>query len=118
MLEVALFSPILLYLLIAVFDFARYYTEASQLGEVAIQAARSGGDSSFAPAVSTEIETFCACPFEPEVRFACGQRACGDYGEPARYTRATVTQPFAFMGRYPGFPRQVSIRRQAGFRTH
>ena len=113
LLEFALCAPILLYLLVGASDFARYYMEASEVGAVASQAARLG--SSEAPAV--EIETFCACPSQPGVRFSCGEQACGSYGEAARYTQAIAVRPFSFVGRYPGFPRSLQIRRKAGFRT-
>lgn len=112
LLEFALCAPILLYLLVGVADFARYYVESSQLGEVATMAAQAGVGSSTA-----EVESFCACPFEADAHFACGERSCGDYGEPARYTQAVAVKPFSFIGRYPGFPRNFQIRRRAGMRT-
>lgn len=130
LLEFALTTPILLYLLVGVADFARYYTEAAQAGGVAWDAAqrsaagegRGGlGDSALgmevAPGMEVALETFCECPFEPGVRVECTEPVCGDYGLPARYSLATVERPFEFLGRYPGFPRESRIRRTAGIRT-
>jgi hypothetical protein len=127
LLELALFAPILLYLLVAVADFGRYYVEASRVGEVAMAAARRaaagqhtdgfGGEPPAAEALSVRIETFCACPSEDGERFECGARSCGSYGEPGRYVQASVERPFSFMARYPGFPSTFAIRRKAGVRT-
>ena len=119
LLELALCAPILLYMLVAVADFARYYTESSQVGEAAAYAARQQpSELAGAEHASTtvDVQTFCECPFAPNVRFACGERTCGEYGEAARYTQATVERPFSFIGRYPGFPKQFQIRRKAGVR--
>ena len=126
MLELALCAPILLYVLLGVTDFARYYTEASQVRAAAMAAARRQAAASDPTALGSggaqagelviELETFCECPFEPDVRFMCGERSCGGYGEPARYSQATVEQPFSFIGAYPGFPREFPIRRKAGVR--
>ena len=119
LLELALCAPVLLYMLVGVADFARYYTESSQAGEAAAYAARRGAAPSVEdglPATTVDVETFCECPFEPNVRFTCGERSCGEYGEPARYSQATVGRPFSFIGRYPGFPKEFEIRRKAGVR--
>ena len=123
MLEFALCTPILLYLLVAVSDFSRYYVEVSRVGQAAWSAAQTAaaGSERFqaaSPSISVETETYCSCPLRPDVRLACGERSCGAYGEPARYALASATKPFSFMGRYPGIPRLLQIRRTAGVRAH
>ena len=118
LLEVALFVPILLYVLVAVGDFARYYVEASRLSEAAVRAARQAAQGEQRePSASIRIESFCACPAEPGKRFACGDASCESYGEPARYVQASAEKPFAFMARYPGMPSNLTLRRTAGVRT-
>ena len=124
LLELALFTPILIYMLVAVGDFGRYYVESSRLGEVATNAARRearGPSEQQAAAGAEEIQitvaTFCSCPEASAERFACGARSCGDYGEPARYVQANVEKPFSFIARYPGFPSKFTMRSQAGVRV-
>jgi hypothetical protein len=119
LLEVALFVPILLYVLIAVGDFARYYVEASRLSEAAVRAVRQAaqGELQEPSAASIRIDSFCACPTEPAKRFACGDASCESYGEPARYVQASAEKPFAFVARYPGIPSNLTLRRSAGVRV-
>ena len=118
MLELALFAPVLLYLLVAVGDFGRYFVESSRLDDVALAAARRGAATEPSESGATvRVETFCACPEESPEPFACGLRSCGGgYGEPARYVQATAEQPFSFISRYPGVPSSVTMRSQAAVR--
>jgi hypothetical protein len=119
LLELALFAPVLLYLLVAVGDFGRYFVESSRLDDVARAAAhRAALAEPNETDATVRVETFCACPQESPEPFACGVRSCGGgYGEPARYVQATAEQPFSFISRYPGFPSSFTMRSQAGVRV-
>ncbi|MCB1020734.1 MAG: pilus assembly protein [Acidobacteria bacterium] len=122
--EAAICLPIVLYLLVAVGDFGRFYTQSARLDEVAMAAARSAATQAQPSvgeaaqgAATIRVETFCGCPTEPESRFACGEKSCGDYGEPAHYVQASAQMSFGFLSRYPGFTSAVELERTATVRT-
>jgi len=97
LLEFALATPVLLYLLVGVADFARYYSEAAEAGGIAWDAARRNAAGAAQPeppnGVVIAVETFCECPFEPGVSVGCAQAVCGDYGPPAQYSSSSSVKP-------------------------
>lgn len=136
LLEVALFSPLLLLMSVGTVDCGRIVYEDIALERAAMAGAQWGaqstspsedldgikvavlkdlGDGLSANGIATTAERYCSCPDESVVD--CDSGTCGGSARPAVYVRVEVTKTFATILDYRGLPGEISLIRDAQVRA-
>jgi len=134
--EVALFSPFLLFMALGTVDYGRVVHEDIALERAAYAGAQWGAQSSSAPddlsgikaavvndlgdemaedGVATSVEKYCTCPDESVID--CSSGTCSGSARPYLYVRVQVAKEFTTLFDYPGIPHTISLTREARMRA-
>lgn len=134
--EVAIFSPLLMLLALGTVDYGRVVYQDIALERAALAGAQWGaqsssasenlagikaavvrdlGDGLSANGVATEAERYCACPDDSVID--CSSGSCSGNARPSVYVRVQVAKTFSTLIDYPGLPGELTLIRDAQVRA-